>query len=136
MNIEPLPLVVQYLYVHGEDEAFSYPTTRAARSAAQVANRYLECALTQAASLRLRDVACDLALVTNIAERSRLGRAGAELIDRIESLGVDVLATEYRHRPVEIGEQYANYVSSRYVLDSTRSSRRATDRPRESGSCG
>ncbi len=117
MNIEPLPLVVQYLYVHGEGEEFSYPTTRSARSAAQVANRYLECALTQAASLRLRDVACDLALVTNIADRALLGRAGARLMERIESLGVAILPTEYLHRPVEIGARYASYVSSRYVLD-------------------
>ncbi len=38
-------------------------------------------------------------------------------MERIESLGVEILATEYVHRPVEIGERYASYVSSRYVLD-------------------
>lgn len=117
VNIDPAPLVVQYLYVHGDGEAFFYPTARSARSAARVANRYLECALTQAASLRLRDVDCDLALVTNLAERSSLGRDGARLIERIESLGVRVLPTEYRHRPLEIGESHDMYLSSRYVLD-------------------
>ena len=117
MNNEATPLVVQYLYVHGEAEGFYYPTARAAHSAAEVANRYLECALTQAASLRLREVDCDLALVTNLGERGSLGRAGARLIAGLESLGVQILPTEYAHRPVDTGEHYESYVSSRYVLD-------------------
>jgi hypothetical protein len=115
---EPPPLIVQYLYVHGDGEAFFYPTSRSSRSAAQVANRYLECALTQAASLRLRETDCDLALVTNLGDPSSLGRAGARLVRCIESLGVQILPTEYRHRPVDTGgENYDSYVSSRYVLD-------------------
>jgi len=114
VNSPPNPLVVQYLYVHGHDEAFFYPTARGAASAAEVAVRYLECALVQAASLRLRDVDCDLALATNIGDASRLGRTGAELMARIESLGVAILPTEYRHRP---GDDSTTYVSSRYVLD-------------------
>jgi hypothetical protein len=114
VHSHPSPLVVQYLYVHGHDEAFFYPTARAAASAAEVAARYLECALVQAASLRLRDVDCDLALATNIGDTSRLGRTGAELMARIESLGVEILPTEYRHRP---GDDSSTYVSSRYVLD-------------------
>jgi hypothetical protein len=117
VNAQPVPLVVQYLYVHGDGEAFFYPTSRSSRSAAQVANRYLECALTQAASLRLREIDCDLALVTNLGDPSSLGRTGARLIERIESLGVEILPTEYRHRPVDTGEHYKDYVSSRYVLD-------------------
>ncbi len=117
MNAEPLPLVVQYLYVHAADEAFFYPTSRSSRSAAHLANRYLECALTQAASLRLRDAGCDLTLVTNLADPASLGRAGTRLMACIESLGVQVLVTEYRHRPVEIGESHDSYMSSRYVLD-------------------
>jgi hypothetical protein len=118
VNAEPLPLVVQYLYVHGEGEAFFYPTSRSSRSAAHVANRYLECALTQAASLRLREVPCDLALVTNLGDPSSLGRAGSRLIERIESLGVQIMPTEYRHRPMDTGEtHYSDYVSSRYLLD-------------------
>jgi hypothetical protein len=111
-------LVVQYLYVHGEGEAFFYPTSRSSRSAAQVANRYLECALTQAASLRVRDVPCDLALVTNLGDPSSLGRRGARLIARLEALGVQILPTEYRHRPIDTGQShYSDYVSSRYLLD-------------------
>jgi hypothetical protein len=79
-----------------------------------VANRYLECALAQAASLRLQDAECELALATNIEDRGALGRYGAELIARLESLGVTLLPTAYRHRPS--GDTEA-YVSSRYVLD-------------------
>jgi hypothetical protein len=115
MNPPPLtPLVVQYLYVHEHGEGFEYPTTRAGSSAADVAVRYLECALTQAASLRLRDAPCDLALATNIGDRRELGREGEELLRAIEALGVQILPTEYRHRPREGTEIY---VSSRYVLD-------------------
>jgi hypothetical protein len=114
VHSQPNPLVVQYLYVHGQDEAFFYPSVRASSSAAAVARRYLECALVQAASLRLRDTDCDLALATNIGEPRALGRASAELLRRIEDLGVDILHTEYRHRP---GDNSATYVSSRYVLD-------------------
>lgn len=112
-------MVVQYLYVHEREEGFYYPSARAAASAADVAVRYLECALTQAASLRLRDLDCDLVLATNVHDRTVLGRVGADLLDRIESLGVTVLPTEYRHRP-RAGTEI--YVSSRYVLDAIMSS--------------
>jgi hypothetical protein len=114
MSVPRTPLVVEYLYVHDPREGFHYPTTRAGSSSSSVAVRYLECALTQAASLRLRDVPCELALATNIGDRSALGRVGSELLDRIEALGVSILPTEYRHRPREGTEIY---VSSRYVLD-------------------
>ncbi|MGO9319769.1 MAG: hypothetical protein ACLQBY_03040 [Solirubrobacteraceae bacterium] len=113
------PLVVQYLYVHEPEEGFYYPTARASSSAAGVAIRYLECALTQAASLRLRDLECELVLATNISDRAALGRVGADLLDRIEALGVRILPTEYRHRPKKGTEIY---VSSRYVLDAILSS--------------
>ena len=119
MNAPLTPLVVQYLYVHERDESFSYPTARVVSSSAAAATRYLECALTQAASLRLRNVDCELALATNVSERDALGRVGAELLDRIEAMGVRVLATEYRHRP---RPGTAIYVSSRYVLDAILSS--------------
>jgi hypothetical protein len=114
MNDNLSPLVVQYLYVHGQDEGFYYPTARAATSAADVAARYLECALVQCASLRFREVDCELMLATNISDRSALGRTGEALLERIESLGVTVLPCEYRHRP---GDDSKTYVSSRYVLD-------------------
>jgi hypothetical protein len=110
----PRPLVVQYLYMHGPGEAFSYPTARASPSAAQFAVRYLECALAQVASLVLRETDCDLALATNIGDRDVLGRTGAELMNRIESFGTLILPTPYRHRP---GNDRARWVSSRYVFD-------------------
>jgi hypothetical protein len=108
------PLVVQYLYVHGQGEEFFYPTTRSATSIAEVAVRYLECAVVQAASLRFRDVDCGLALATNITDRRALGRTAEELIECLEALDVEILPTEYCHRP---GDNSSTYVSSRYVLD-------------------
>lgn len=114
MSSSPVPLVVQYLYVHEHGEAFEYPTTRSGASASRVAVRYLECALTQAASLQLQDARCELALATNISDRSALGHVGSELMERLEALGVQIIPTAYRHRPSEGTEIY---VSSRYVLD-------------------
>ncbi|MFI5009071.1 MAG: hypothetical protein ACHQDY_02215 [Solirubrobacterales bacterium] len=114
MDSAPVPMVVQYLYVHQQGEAFYYPQVRADSSVEGVAVRYLECALTQAATLRLRDVSCELCFATNIHDRDALGRAGAELMNQLEALGVRILPTEYRHRP---SEDTRNYVSSRYVLD-------------------
>ena len=66
------PLVVQYPYVHEREEGFYYPTARAGSSSTGVAIRYLECALTQAASLRLRELDCELALATNVRDRGVL----------------------------------------------------------------
>ncbi|HEX4484111.1 MAG TPA: hypothetical protein VH081_10015 [Solirubrobacteraceae bacterium] len=114
MSTPATPIVVQYLYVHDPEEGFDYPTARAGGSAAEVARRYLECALTQATSLAFRDVDCELVLATNVTDRRRLGRVGAELIEKIESLGTRILVTEYVHRPRPGTE---HYVSSRYVLD-------------------
>jgi hypothetical protein len=107
------PLIVQYLYVHEPGEDFDYPTARSS-SAARVANRYLECGLTQAASLRLRDTECDLMLATNVSDRNGLGRHGEKLLDRLGAFDVEILPTPYRHRP---GDDSSTYVSSRYVLD-------------------
>jgi hypothetical protein len=114
VSTQPNPLVVQYLYVHGQQERFSYPTARSDSSVARVAARYLECALVQAASLSLREVGCEQVLVTNVEDRSVLGREGTELLERIESLGVAIVPAEYRHRP---GYDSEHYISSRYVLD-------------------
>jgi hypothetical protein len=101
--------------VHERGEAFHYPSVRAdSSSALAVAERYLECALTQVASLRLQDAQCNLALVTNVADRAVLGRAGSELVDRIEAFGVELLPTEYHHRPEQGIDQY---LSSRYLFD-------------------
>ena len=95
--------------MHEHGEAFHYPTVRAGSSAAGVAVRYLECALTQVASLRLQDVPCDLALATNL-EPGDLGRVRGELMSCIKAFGVEILPTEYRHRPSEGTEAF---VSSR-----------------------
>lgn len=114
MNSTLNPLVVQYLYVHGQDEEFFYPSARSPMAAASVATRYLECAVVQAATLRLRDVDCDLALATNISDGGALGRAGAELLRRLDDLGVAIVTAEYRHRPSAAS---ATYVSSRYLFD-------------------
>ncbi len=119
MSTLSTPLVVQYLYVHERDEGFYYPSARTASSSAAVATRYLECALTQAATLQLREIDCELVLATNISDRAALGRVGAQLLDSIEALGVRILPTEYRHRPKPGTEVY---VSSRYVLDAILSS--------------
>ncbi len=108
------PIVVQYLYVHEPEEGFYYPSVRAASSAAQVAQRYLECALTQVASLAYRDVDCELVLATNVTDRSLLGHRGEALLEQIEALGARVVHAPYEHRPREGTEIY---VSSRYVLD-------------------
>ena len=122
----PIPLVVMYLYVHGQEEDFFYPTVRARSSAARVAVRYLECALAQAASLRVADAACDVSLATNVTDRAVIGRDGARLIESMEDLGVRILPTEYLHRP---GGDTEIYVSSRYVLDAIVAA--ATDQPSE-----
>jgi hypothetical protein len=113
------PLVVQYLYVHEPEEGFYYPTARAGASAADVARRYLECALTQAASLAYREIDCELILATNVTDRRRLGTIGMELLERIEALGTRILPTEYTHRPKPGTEAY---VSSRYLFDAIASS--------------
>jgi hypothetical protein len=119
MNASMTPIVVQYLYVHEPEEGFFYPTARAGGSAARVARRYLECALTQAASLAYREIDCELVLATNVTDRSALGRVGEQLMERIEGLGTKILHTAYTHRPKP---GTAIYVSSRYVLDAILSS--------------
>ncbi len=111
---DPTPLVVQYLYVHGPDEAFDYPSSRSWGGSGRLATRYLECVLVQVASLRLRGVACDLALVTNLTDRRSLGGRGVGLLEKIETLGVEIVFADYLHRPP--GE-VATFASSRYVFD-------------------
>jgi hypothetical protein len=104
---------VQYLYVHGPDEQFNYPTSRS-RGSAAIAARYMECALVQSGSLRLRDVDCDVMFVTNLLDRASLGRRVARLLQAIESLGVEIVFADYRHRPLA---PIAQFMSSQYVFD-------------------
>jgi hypothetical protein len=114
MDTDPRPLIVQYLYVHARDEAFFYPSSRSPASATRVACRYLECAIAQAASLRLRDADCSLALATNMEDREVLGRSGIELLQRLDALGVQIIHADYCRRPAE---DSAMFMASRYVLD-------------------
>ncbi len=118
-NIESMdtnlsPLIVQYLYVHARDEAFFYPSSRSSASATRVACRYLECAIAQAASLRLRDADCSLALATNLEDRRILGRSGVKLLERLDALGVQMIHADYSRRPTDGSEMF---MASRYVLD-------------------
>jgi hypothetical protein len=108
------PLVVPYLYVHGPGEAFDYPSSRSQGRSAGLAARYLECVLVQAGSLRLRDVDCDVALVTNVTDRGALGRRGARLLEAIEGLGVEIVFADYLHRPAV---EMTTFAASRYVFD-------------------
>jgi hypothetical protein len=107
------PCVVQYLYVHGPDEQFNYPTSRA-RGTAAIAARYMECALVQSGSLCLREADCDVVFVTNLRDRKSLGRQVARLLQAIESLGVEIVFADYRHRPLN---PIAQFMSSQYVFD-------------------
>jgi hypothetical protein len=61
--------------------------------------RYLECALVQAASLRLRDANCDVALLTNLTEDSRLGRRARRLLAALRSLDVEIIRSALRIDP-------------------------------------
>jgi hypothetical protein len=109
-----LPLVVLYLYVHARNERFVYPNARVSGSARRVAVRYLECAVTQAASLRLQGARCDVALASNGVDRVPLGRRGRRLLDALGRLDVELLEAPYEHRPPG---DHAAYISSRYVFD-------------------
>jgi hypothetical protein len=107
--------VVQYLYVHRSGDSFRYPSSReGSGDPDRLAVRYLECALVQAASLRLRETECEIALVTNVADRQRLGRAAAELLGQIEALDVSIVLAEYAHAPSRPNPWFA---ASRYVFD-------------------
>jgi hypothetical protein len=107
-------VVVQYLYVHDPSERFDYPSSRSSGGSARLAARYLECVLVQAASLRLLHADCELALVSNLTDREVLGRRGVRLLEKIESLGVEVVHAEYHHRPTA---EMTTFAASRYVFD-------------------
>lgn len=107
--------VVQYLYVHSpEDDLLQYPTSRVRAGAGRLATRYMECALVQAASLRFNEADCDLALVTNLSDPALLGRHGARLMGKLESLGVEFFHADYAHEP---RGPISWFHASRYVFD-------------------
>ena len=77
--------------------------------------RYLECVLVQCASLRLRNVDCDIVFVTNARRAgSALGRAGSRLLRAIEDYGVEIREAEYQRRSwARVPMFFASY----YVFD-------------------
>src|SRR5439155_7567928 len=92
-----------------------YPSARAWRDPARVASRYLECVLVQCASLRLRDVDCDIVFVTNArTRRSSLGRWGARLLAHLDRYGVEIREADYRHRG---WARTPAFFASHYVFD-------------------
>ena len=115
------PCVVQYLYVHSPGEQFDYPSSRS-RGVAAVAARYMECALVQSASLCMREIDCDVVLVTNDSSLGGGGGRAARLLEAMRSLGVEVLFADYLHRPAG---NVAEFMASQYVWDADSSRRRA-----------
>jgi hypothetical protein len=107
------PCVVQYLYVHSPGEQFDYPSSRS-RGVAAVAARYMECALVQSASLCMRDIDCDVVLVTNDSSLGGGGGRAGRLLEAMRSLGVEVLFADYLHRPAG---NVAEFMASQYVWD-------------------
>jgi hypothetical protein len=109
------PLVVQYLFLHAPGDAFTYPSARAGADARRLAARYLECVAVQAASLRFADAACELVLVTNLADpAAALDGRGRRVLAAIDDLGVRRVVAPYAHAP---GPEVEMFYSSRYVFD-------------------
>jgi hypothetical protein len=108
--------VAQYLYVHRQGDRYRYPSARSGGGTAQLAARYLECALVQAASLRVNGPSCRLALVTNVRDEQRdsLDDRGRALLERLEQLGVELVHADYDHAP---HADTPHFHSSRYVFD-------------------
>lgn len=114
MSVLPSPCVVQYLFVHEPGQRFSYPSSRADGDARRLADRYLECVLVQAASLRLAVPDCETVLVTNLQGDRLLDDYGRRLLEAIERLGVRRVHAPYAHAPAD---DVTLFYSSRYVLD-------------------
>lgn len=91
----PAPLICMYLFL--DERGGTLPPHPSPRTRSPL--RYLECALVQAASLRLRDVPCDLVLVTNAARGDAPGRRGRRLWDALQELGVRRLQSDSRPPP-------------------------------------
>lgn len=99
MRSDTDPLVIQYFFV--DERGGVRPPHPSVRTSSSV--RYLECALTQTASLRLQDACCQIALATNIDPHS-LSRAARALLARIEALDVEILRPEPQHEdPTPLG---------------------------------
>jgi hypothetical protein len=90
-------LVCMYLFL--DSSGATVPPHPSPRTASPL--RYLECAVVQAASLRLGGADCDLALATNLRPGPGLGlgRAGRRLWGALEDLGVGYIAAPLRIEP-------------------------------------
>ena len=88
------PLVCMYLFLDAEGE--TVPPHPSPRTASPL--RYLECALVQAASLRLAGAPCEVALVTNLDGERGLSRGARRLLGALGDLGVDLLPLALRDR--------------------------------------
>ena len=123
------PLVVQYLFLHAEGDDFIYPSARAGSDAKRLAARYLECVVTQAASLRFAEVEAELVLVTNLEQPGAvLDDSGRRLLDAIEALGVRLVTAPYAHAP---RRDVAMFHASRYVFDAIQATAPADDPDRQ-----
>ncbi len=78
------PLVCMYLFL--DASGGTIPPHPSPRTASPL--RYLECALVQAASLRLQEARCELLLVTNVSGGP--GRAGRRMWGALRDLGVEI----------------------------------------------
>jgi len=88
-------LVAMHVYLDERAQTLSpHPGVRTASP-----ERYLECVVTQAASLRLRDAPCDVVLVSNIADTAKLSRRGRRLWSALVSLDVEIAHSELRVDP-------------------------------------
>ncbi|HEX4435713.1 MAG TPA: hypothetical protein VH061_02855 [Solirubrobacteraceae bacterium] len=86
------PLVCMYLFL--EDGGTTVPPHPSPRTRSAV--RYLECALVQAASLRLGDAACDLAIVVNEPALDIPVRAARAIWARLDEFGVRRIESDLR----------------------------------------
>lgn len=86
------PLVAMHVYLDERGHTLSpHPGVRTSSP-----ERYLECVVTQAASLRLQDAACEIALVSNIDDGAGLGRSGRRLWATLRSLEVEIVPSALR----------------------------------------
>lgn len=87
-----LPLVALYLYL--DEWGCTVPPHPSVRTASPV--RYLECALVQAASLRLRGAPCEVALISNIQAPARLGHRASRIWRALRALDVEIRHSDLR----------------------------------------
>jgi hypothetical protein len=106
-SIDAGPLVVHSLFL--APDGTTVPPHPSVRTSSPV--RYLECLLASAASLRLQEARCEIAVTTN-ADIALLGHRAAR---HLESLDVRFLQTDFRTRPGR--ENSTSFSSSRFVRD-------------------